>query len=79
MNLMQYPRSDYSISHFARPQSWELDGRDFDLVMDDGWDVRLRFAGRKVAFAREGQGESGALSCAGRKTTSMCWIWPSGW
>ena len=59
MNLMQSPRPDYSISHFARPQSWELDGRDFDLVMDDGCDVRLRFAGRKVAFAREGRGEGG--------------------
>lgn len=59
MNLMKKPRTDYSISHFARPQSWELDGRSFDLVMDDGYDVCLRFAGRKAAFAVDGRSESG--------------------
>ena len=59
MNLMKKQRPDYSISHFARPQSWELEGKSFELVMDDGYDVCLRFDGRKAFFTREGQGECG--------------------
>ena len=54
MDLLHAPRPDYSISHFARPQSWELDGRSFALVMDDGYDVTLRFRDRKISFTREG-------------------------
>ena len=58
MNLMEYPRPAYTIGHFARPISWELDGKDFALVMDDGYDVFLRFRSRKLSFAREGDAPS---------------------
>ena len=54
MNLIHYPRPEYSIAHFSRPISWELDGKDFALVMDDGYDVCLSFRDRKVSFAVEG-------------------------
>ena len=60
MDLMQYPRRAASISHFARPNSWELDGKDFELVLDDGYDTVLAFRDRKVSYAAEGQAASPA-------------------
>jgi hypothetical protein len=62
MDLMQYPRPEFSIQHFARPNSWELDGRDFALVMDDGYDVALAFRDRKLRFTREGSEPSPELA-----------------
>ena len=55
MNLFHYPRKEYSINHFARPNSWELDGKRLELVMDDGYDAVLAFRDRKVSLAVEGQ------------------------
>ena len=60
MDLMQMPRQDYSISHFARPNSWEADGNAYQLVMDDGYDVVLDFRDRKVSFTVEGAAPSEA-------------------
>ena len=62
MNLMEYPRPEYSIGHFARPNSWELDGRDYALVMDDGYDLCLRFRDRKLAFIPDGAEPSPELA-----------------
>ncbi len=51
MNLMKYPRGEYSIDHFSRPSSWELEGKSYELVLDDGADVTLSFSGRRVSFS----------------------------
>lgn len=60
MNLMKYPRTASSISHFARPNSWELEGNTYALVLDDGYDTVLTFRDRKVSYAAEGQPPSDA-------------------
>ena len=54
MDLMKLPRPEYSIAHFSRPISWELDGTDCALVMDDGCDLTLRFRERKLSVIPEG-------------------------
>ena len=46
MNLMDYPRKSASISHFKRPLSWELEGKSFELIMDDGYPNTLSFQNR---------------------------------
>ena len=32
MDVMQLPRPEYSIGHFARPMSWDLDANCWELV-----------------------------------------------
>lgn len=55
MDLMKYAREDYSISHFARANSFELSGQEFYLVMDDGYNYILRIEGKKCIWNMEGQ------------------------
>lgn len=55
MNLMKYAREDYSISHFARANSFELSGQELYLVMDDGYNCILKFDGKKCISGIEGQ------------------------
>ena len=62
MDLMKLPRPEYSIGHFARPMSWELDGKTWELVMDDGYDVTLCFRERKLTYARAPEAPSPEFS-----------------
>ena len=55
MNLMKDAREDYSISHFARANSFELSGQELYLVMDDGYNCILKFDGKKCISGIEGQ------------------------
>ena len=55
MDLMQYPREDYSIAHFARPNSYELSEKELYLVMDNGYNYILNFNGNICRWYIEGQ------------------------
>lgn len=55
LDLMQYPREDYSIAHFARPNSYELSGKELYLVMDSGYNYILKFVGNICRWCAEGQ------------------------
>lgn len=55
MNLMEYPREDYSISHFARANSYELAGRELYLVMDSGLDYILTIDEEKCSWHIKGE------------------------
>ena len=35
MNLMKYPRGEYSIDHFSRPNSWELEGKSYEELTNE--------------------------------------------
>ena len=43
MDLLKYPRPEYSISHFRRPLCYELSGKELYLIMDNGLDCVLTF------------------------------------
>ena len=55
MNLMNYPREDYSISHFARANSYELSGCELYLVMDSGYNIILKFEDKLCVWNVEGE------------------------
>lgn len=55
MNLMNYPREDYSIAHFGRANSYELAGTELCLVMDNGCDYTFNFKEKMCAWCIEGQ------------------------
>lgn len=60
MNLMDYPRKEYSISQFARPKCFELAGSELFLVMDSGYDYILRFTQDRVFWHIDGENEQEA-------------------
>lgn len=55
MNLMNYPREDYSISQFKRPNSYELAGKELYLVMDSGYNYNFDFKEKTCTWCIEGQ------------------------
>ena len=48
MNLKDYPRKQYSINQFTQPSCYELAGRKFHFIMDDGYDYELEIADKET-------------------------------
>ena len=72
MDLMQYPRQEYSISHFARPCCLELRGSRLTLVMDSGVDVTLSVMGETVRMTSPAETVEASYYCVkGDDTTYL--------